>query len=217
MIAPNRNQYNRMTISKFFRIALVISFLLSAVDAGAQKVGLKTNLLYAATGTVNFAPEIAVGPRTTLDIVATCNIPGLLYYGDKALNRKLWHWTAQPEIRFWHTEAFNRGFVGIHAGGGAFDAGGINLPLGIFPDFGTHRYEGWMAGLGVSYGWQWWVSPHWNFEATLGFGYLYLVYNRFGGAGGSASQIIDQPNFVDHYFGPTKIGLSFSYLFRSKK
>ncbi len=153
-------------------------------------------------------------PRTTFDIVGTCNIPGLLYFGDKALNRKLWHWTAQPEIRFWHTEAFNRGFVGIHAGGGAFDAGGINIPLGIFPDFGKHRYEGWMAGVGISYGWQWWVSPHWNFEATFGFGYLYMEYNRFASP---PSSVMDERGTVHHYFGPTKIGLSFSYLFRSKK
>lgn len=185
-----------------------------ATTASAQQVGLKTNLLYWATGTVNFSGEIATSPKTTIDVVATCNIPGLLYFGDPALNRKLWNWTVQPEMRFWHSEAFNRGFVGIHAGGGAFDAGGINIPLGVFPDFGNHRYEGWMAGAGVSYGWQWWVSPHWNFEATFGFGYLYMMYNSFTPQTGS---VIDELNKVHHYFGPTKIGLSFTYLFRSKK
>ena len=198
----------------FSKTILAALFALTGTTAAAQKVGLKTNLLYWATGTVNLSGEIAVGPKTTLDIVGTCNVPGLLYFGDKERNRKLWHWTAQPEVRFWHTEAFNRGFVGIHAGGGAFDAGGITLPLGIFPDFGKHRYEGWMAGAGVSYGWQWWVSPHWNFEATFGFGYRYVVYDRFAAP---ASGAIDEKGAVHHYFGPTKIGLSFSYLFRSKK
>jgi hypothetical protein len=203
---------NKLNELKGFFLCIVFAFC--AGTASAQKVGLKTNLLYWATGTVNFTTEIATGPKTTVDIVGTFNIPGLIYFGDKALNRKIWHWTAQPELRFWQTEAFNRGFVGIHAGGGAFDAGGINVPLGIFPKFGDHRYEGWWAGAGVSYGWQWWVGHHWNFEANFGFGYRYVEYNRFATP---PSSVMDEQNTVHHYFGPTKIGLSFSYLFRSKK
>ncbi len=208
---------NILTMNRFPKILLMVAFSLCAAGASAQRIGIKTNALYWATGTVNFAGEVAVMPKMTVDLTATCNIPGLLYFGDKALNRKLWHWTVQPEVRFWHNEAFNRGFVGLHATTGAFDAGGINLPLGVFPDFGSHRYEGWMAGAGVSYGWQWYISPHFNVEATFGFGYLYLKYNRFGGPLGSASQIMDEIDTVHHYFGPTRIGVSFTYLLRSKK
>ncbi len=204
-------------MNRLVRIVLIVTAVLAWGSARGQKAGLKTNLLYWGTGTVNLAGEVAVAPRITIDLLGTCNIPGLIYFGDKALNRKIWHWTASPEVRFWHTEAFNRGFVGVHASTGAFDTGGIGLPLGIFPDLKDHRYEGWKAGLGVSYGWQWWVSPHWNFEATFGFGYLYTKYNRFGGPGGSASQVMDEIDTVHHYFGPTRIGLSFTYLFRSKK
>ncbi len=204
-------------MNRLVKIALVGAAVLAGVSAKGQQAGLKTNLLYWGTGTVNFAGEIAVAPRVTLDIMGTCNIPGLIYFGDKALNRKIWHWTASPEARFWHTEAFNRGFVGVHAMTGAFDVGGIKLPPGINPNMKDHRYEGWLVGAGASYGWQWWVGPHWNFEATIGFGYLYMRYNRFGGPGGSASQVMDEVDTDHHYFGPTRIGLSFSYLFRSKK
>ncbi len=203
-----------MKTSKFPGVVLAVLLSLSAASANAQKAAVKTNLLHWATGTVNAGAEIAVGPKTTLDVAVACNIPGLIYFGDKSRNRKLWNWTAQPEVRFWHTEAFNRGFVGIHAGGGAFDAGGITLPLGIFPDLGKHRYEGWMMGAGVSYGWQWWIAPRWNFEAAFGFGYLYMEYNRFASP---PSTVIDEADKVHHYFGPTRIGLTFSYLFRSKK
>jgi hypothetical protein len=204
-----------MKARKIQKLILVCSLsLLGLANAGAQKVAVGTNLLYWATGTVNLDAEIAVGPKTTVAIAGTCNVPGLLYYGDKTLNRKLWHWTAQPEVRFWHTAAFNRGFLGIHAGGGSFDAGGIKMPIGLMPTFGNHRFEGWLAGAGVSYGWQWWVSPHWNFEATFGFGYAYIRYNRFKDP---TSSEMDLSNAVHHYIGPTKIGLSFSYLFRSKK
>ncbi len=195
-------------------IAVAVALLSVAVHAEAQKVGLKTNLLSWATTTPNIGVEVALSPKTTLDIKGACNIPGLVYFGPKELNCKIWHWSAQPEFRFWLTEAFNRGFLGVHATTGAFNVAGIDMPLGFYPELKDHRFEGWMLGMGISYGWQWWVSPHWNFEATFGFGYLYLEYNRFDSP---ASATKDQINAVDHYFGPTKIGLSFSYLFGSKK
>jgi hypothetical protein len=207
-----------MTVSKIKKISIAAAIALFAIissdNANAQRVAVGTNILYWATGTVNLSSEVAINPKTTINLSASSNIPGLIYYGKKERNRKLWHWNVQPEVRFWNTEAFNRGFVGIHAGGGAFDAGGITMPLGLMHDFGKHRYEGWMAGAGVSYGYQWWVSPHWNLEATLGFGYMYMEFNRFETP---ASKYIDQEHKTYHYFGPTRVGLSFSYLFRSKK
>jgi hypothetical protein len=104
--------------------------------------------------------------------------------------------------------------VGIHAGGGAFDAGGIRLPWGIAPHFAEHRYEGWALGAGVSYGRQWWVAPRFNIEATVGLGYYYMRYDRFVSP---PSSIIDEPDVAHHYFGPTRIGVSLVYFLRSKK
>jgi hypothetical protein len=208
-----------MTISKYRGIFIVAALIMSAAvgtagRAHAQELGLRTNLLSLATGTVNFGAEWAFDPRMTVELIATCNIPGLIYYGDKARNRKLWNWMLQPEVRFWQTEAFNRGFFGIHAGGGAFDAGGITLPLGIAPGLARHRFEGWMAGAGVSYGWQWWLDERWNLEATFGFGYFYMKYNRFTTP---ASTVIDRAGEVHHYFGPSRLGISVTYLLGSKK
>lgn len=203
-----------MRIGKIFKILAAALLIFQVSEASSQQFGLKTNALYWATGTVNIGAELAVAPKTTVELMATCNIPGLLYFGDKALNRKIWHWTVQPEIRFWSTEAFNRGFVGIHAGGGAFDGGGIKLPFGILPSFAGHRYEGWLMGAGVSYGWQWWISPRLNLEATVGFGYFYMWYNRFSTP---PSKIMDAPGTVRHYIGPTRAGVSIYYLLGSKK
>lgn len=196
---------------KLLGIVITAVLLLAAVPAGAQKVALKTNMLYWATGTINLSVETALAPKVTLDITGTGNP---FVFGDRELNRKLWHWTVQPEARFWHWAAFNGGFIGVHATTGSYSAGGIEIPLGIFPEFKNYRYEGWMAGLGVSYGWQWYLGPHWNLEATFGFGYLYLEYNKFTCA---RCGDLQEANVVRHYFGPTKIGVSFSYLFRSKK
>lgn len=198
---------NKLLKTSFVALLLVMA----AGTANAQKAGLKTNLVYWGTGTINIAPEIAFSPKHTLDLVITGNP---FVFGKRELNRKLWHWSFQPEVRFWHCEKFNGGFVGLHATVGSFDAGGIDLPLGVFPAFKDHRYEGWMAGIGASYGWQWYLGPHWNFEATFGFGYLYTKYNVFECV--QCGQQLEK-NVVKHYFGPTKVGLSFVYLFKSKK
>jgi hypothetical protein len=199
-------------MTKLFRTtAVTLLFVLTAGVAQAQKVGIKTNLIYWGTATINAAVEVKLAPKTTIELVATGNP---FVFGKRELNRKLWHWTAQPEIRFWQAEAFNRGFFGIHATVGSFDAGGIDIPLGQFPGFKDYRHEGWMAGIGASYGWQWYLSPHWNLEATFGFGYLYMEYDRFECVQCGAK--LDN-NVTKHYFGPTKVGVSFSYLIKSKK
>jgi hypothetical protein len=191
----------------------IISLLLvfAAGKAKSQVVGIKTNVLYWATGgTINIGAEVSLGKKLTLDLGVTGN-PWV--FGPRELNRKIWHWTANGEIRFWQWQKFNRGFLGVHLLGGSFDSGGITLPLGAFTVLRNHRLEGGMAGLGVSYGWQWYLGPHWNLEATLGVGYMYVVYNKFGCR--TCDEMLES-NTVKHYFGPTKVGVSFMYLFGSK-
>jgi hypothetical protein len=197
-------------IIKLFTISLLL--VLAAGTAKAQVVGIKTNALYwAAGGTLNLGLEVAVGKKTTLDFVATGN-PWI--FGPRAENRKIWHWSANGEVRFWHWQKFTRGFIGLHLLGGAFDSGGITLPLGTFPGIRDNRIEGGAVGIGLSYGWQWYLSPHWSLEATLGVGYMYVVYDKFTCR--TCFEKIED-NTVRHYFGPTKLGVSFMYLFGSKK
>ncbi len=175
--------------------------------AHAQQTALKTNVLYWGATTPNVGFEVALGKKTTLDIVGTCNP----WTFDN--NRKIQHWTVQPELRLWNCEAFDGGFFGFHATYGWYNAGGVDLPLGILPGLKEHRYEGWLTGVGVSYGYQWYLGPHWNLEATFGFGYLYLNYDKY--------QCHQCGDFLGrdkkHYFGPTRVGLSFVYLIKTKK
>ncbi|MCD8173727.1 MAG: DUF3575 domain-containing protein [Alistipes sp.] len=193
------------------KIRFIISFIaatfLLAGGLRGQEVGIKTNLLYWGTTTPNSGVEVKTGVRTTLDLVGTYN-PFTFHN-----NMKLKNWTFQPEFRLWNCEAFNRGFWGFHLTGGQFNAGNLNLPLGVFPKLDDHRFEGYMAGGGVSYGYQWYLGPHWNLEATFGFGYLYLNYDQYECA--KCGEMLGHG--TKHYFGPTRIGVSFIYLFRSKK
>ena len=171
--------------------------------ANAQDFAVKTNLLYWATTTPNLQFEFGLGKRTTLEIGGNYN--PFTFKDDK----KIKHWLVQPELRFWNCEKFNRGFWGIHLIGGQFNAGSIEMPFDLWPRLKDNRFEGWMYGGGISYGYQWYLSPHWNLEATIGAGYMYLDMKRF--ECGDCGQELGKEKM--NYVGPTKIGLTLVYLF----
>lgn len=99
--------------------------------------------------------------------------------------------------------------MGIHLLGGEFDAAGVDLPFGIFPELADYRFQGWMAGGGVSFGYQWLLSRHWNLEASLGVGYLYLEYDKYPCA--DCGTRLDKGH--KNYLGPTKAAVSLVYMF----
>ena len=74
-------------------VALLMA-LFAGMFASAQKVALKTNLLYDATATVNAGIEIGLAPRWTLDISGNFNDWTMSH------NRKRKHWLVQPEARY---------------------------------------------------------------------------------------------------------------------
>lgn len=189
------------------KIKIIVLSLFGALlfmgKANAQDFAVKTNLLYWATTTPNLQIEFGLGKRTTLELGGNYNP----FTFDN--NKKLKHWMAQPELRLWTCEKFNRGFWGFHLMGGEFNAGGIEMPFDIFPRLADNRFEGWMIGGGISYGYQWYLGPHWNLEATIGVGYLYLDMTRYECPRCGEELGKETMNYV----GPTKIGLSFVYLF----
>lgn len=77
-------------------------------EAHAQRLAVKSNLLYDATTTVNLALEAGFSARWSVDLSG--NLNPWTFSG----NRKVKHWLVQPEIRRWNCEAFNRGFWGVH-------------------------------------------------------------------------------------------------------
>ena len=80
-----------------------------------------------------------------------------------------------------------------------------------FPKFlEDARYDGWAAGAGLSYGYQWALGKRWGLEASIGAGYIYLRYYKYDcGACGDK-----QGNYRQHRFGPTKAAVSFIYYIR---
>ena len=189
------------------RNILISAFLVlaAAVPVSAQNVAVKTNALYWATTTPNIGVETSVGKKHTLQ----------LFYGfnpwkqSGGKQRSLRHWLLMPEYRYWFCESFNGWFVGAHLMGGQFNVSNIDLPFGLIPELEDHRYEGWYAGGGITGGYQWVLSKHWNIEASLGLGYDDIKFDKF--KCGECGEKIKSDH--KNYFGPTKLAVSVLYIF----
>ena len=185
---------------------LTVLLLMALLPAHGQQVALKTNLLYDATATPNVGMEIGVGKKHSLQAFYGLH-PWKFGHGDN--QKYLKHWVVNPEWRYWFCHRFNGSFVGIHAFGGQYDASQVKMPLGWWKELRDNRFEGWFAGAGVSYGYQWVLARHWNVEAAVGVGAAYIEYDKY--ACGVCGRKLDDGHKL--YFGPTKLALSLLYMF----
>lgn len=94
-------------MKKVFILILVI-LCTFAVNSKAQKVAVKSNLLYDATTTLNLGLEVGLARKWTLDVPFNYNP---WKFNDGA---RLRHWGVQPEVRYWFCESFRRTFIGVH-------------------------------------------------------------------------------------------------------
>lgn len=185
-----------------------ICLLWASLTVSAQKVAVKTNLLYDVTSTINLGAEFKVAPRWTLDISGNLNA---WTFSD---NKKWKHWALQPEARYWLCESFNGHFIGAHLVGGIYNMGNWNTDftfLGTdFSQMKDHRYEGWLVGAGIAYGYQWMLARHWSIEAEIGVGYVYTRADKYE-CPRCGDQLED--NKPHHYVGPTKAAINLIYVF----
>ena len=199
--------YLPIIMRKIIIIALIlIAYWVPVHEVHAQKVALKTNLGYWAVGaSPNLAFEFALGKRVTLEV------GGGLNKWTFSENKKFKHWLVQPELRYWFCEAFNGHFIGLHAHGGGFNVGNFDIPIGRLDVFYNKRYEGYLYGAGLSYGYQWVLSKRWNLELSLGAGYAHIDYDKFDGPH-YCGEKLDEGK--ENYWGITKAAISFIYVIK---
>lgn len=191
----------------FHIIAILLLAVFAASCAKAQNVGLKTNLLYDALLSPTVGVEVGVAPKWTVDLSGTLNA--------WTVNDHRWkQWMVQPEGRYWFCQRFAGHFVAAHALGGQFNFGNIDADfkfLGTdFSKLKDERYQGWMAGAGVAYGYSWILNRNWNIEAELGIGWVYSRYDVYRCA--DCGKKIRE-NESHNYFGPTKVAVNLIYVF----
>lgn len=185
-----------------------ICLVVASLTASAQNVVVKTNLLYDITATANLGIEFKVAPKWTVDISGNLNA---WTFSD---NKKWKHWVLQPEARYWLCERFNGHFVGAHLVGGIYNMGNWNTGFTFLgTDFGQlkeHRYEGWLVGAGIAYGYHWMLGRHWSVEAEIGIGYVYTQADKYE-CPRCGEQL--ENNKPHHYVGPTKAAVNLIYVF----
>lgn len=198
-----------MRTLKSLKLLSVLFAALVSLDASGQKAAVKTNLLYdIAAYTANLGVEIGLAPRWTLDVSANYNGWTL------SDNRRWKHWVVQPEARYWLCDRFAGHFFGLHAHGGQFNIGGLKNGISFlgsdFSKLENRRYQGWLAGAGIAYGYSWILGKHRNREAEIGLGYIYTRFDTYPCADCGRKIAEDGSH---HYVGPTKAAINLVYMF----
>ena len=165
---------------------------------------VKTNILHDLTTSVHLGAEVRLQRRLTFDIPFTLNP----WTFNKEENTKFKFFLFQPELRYWHCEAFNGHFFGLHGHYAYYNVG--HLPKPPFSDtMNQNRFEGQLAGAGISYGYHWLMSPRLSIEAEIGAGYAQLWYDKYPCQTCAKYLTSEKKN----YWGITRAGISLIYLF----
>ena len=207
---PERKYVTPKKESMKKKFALVFLSLAMSVALSAQRVAVKTNLLYDATATVNAGIEIGLAPRWSLDVSGNYN--NWMMNGE---GMRWKHMMVQPELRYWFCDWFAGHFVGVHAIGGSYNFGLIpnNIHNFLGSDFSRltdNRYQGYAWGGGIAYGYSWILGRHWNLEAEVGLG---VIYTKFDELDCSICEHTVRSDVPHLYKGPTKLALNLVYVF----
>ena len=188
-------------------LSLLVIFLITTVGVSAQDVALKTNLLTDVAASPNLGVEIGLAPKWSIDITGEINAWDINHHKWK-------HWFVEPEARYWLCDTFAGHFFGLHAIAGQYNFGNIRNNINFlgsdFSKLSDHRYQGWGAGAGIAYGYDWILSKHWNLEAEIGIGWIYTKYDVY--SCNTCSKKIATGRH-HNYFGPTKLAINIEYLF----
>ena len=166
------------------------------------RLTVSTNVLHDLTTSMNLGAEVKLDRKVTLQMPVTYNP----WTYNREENVKFKFLLAQPELRYWTCEAFDGHFFGLHGHYGYFNAGG--LPKVPFSEaLNQYRYEGYLAGAGVSYGFVFPISTRWGVEANIGVGFAKIWYDKFP-CQHCAKQLKSD---TKTYWGVTRAGLSLVY------
>ena len=161
---------------------------------------LNTNLLYDATASMNLGLEFKMGNRVTFKLPVTYNP------WEWKDNKKYKFVLVQPELRWWLCEPFYGSFFGIHVHGASYNVGSVGTNW-----MKDYRFEGYLYGGGLSYGYQFYLAPRWNLEVSIGGGYAYMIYDRYE-CKDCGKLLSAQENYS--YWGLTRAGITLIYIIK---
>lgn len=133
-------------------------------------ISVRNNLLYDIAGAVNLGFEVPVSDHWTLGGNVGIK-PWPRFYAwewHKETQAKWRHILFVPEVRYWKDQLYKGHFFGADALWTHFNVGGVRFPLGLYPDARKYRLQGDFYGIGLFYGYSWWIGRHFRLEAEAG-------------------------------------------------
>ena len=174
-----------------------------------DRFAISSNVLYWLTTTPNVGMEIATSRRFSLAASIgynAFNLPDKFGApGGDLSNPKLNHWLLTQESRLWLRHVFEGSYFGLHLMGGKYNIGGLRYPKNLQ----NYRYQGFLLGVGLSYGHEWRLSEHWRIGASIGAGWMYLNYDKYN-CGSCGKRVSHRAR---HLATVSNASLSFKYIF----
>lgn len=182
------------------RVLLYMALFFLPLVVCAQRVALKSNVLYLATTTPNAGFEFAMSRHFSFDLWGAYN--AFKFSNDMKINLYL----AQPEFRYWPCRSFEGHFIGLHGHYGHYNIGQIPFVSSLKNEI----YRGDLYGGGLSYGYHFVMGNRWGLELNIGGGYTNLSYTRYRCA--DCAEAIG--SYKRNYYGVTRAGFSLIYMIR---
>lgn len=183
------------------KVLFLFLLCIGAANLYGQKVAVKSNLLYDLTTTLNLGVEVGLAPKWTLDLSGNYNPWKFGHEG------RLKHWLVQPEIRYWLCQKFDGHFFGLHAHYADYNVGGLKI---LGDNLKNHRYQGYLYGAGIGYGYQWILNNRWSMGAEIGIGWAHLKDDKYPCA--TCGSVLKKDS--RDYFGVTKAAVSIIYFIK---
>lgn len=163
-------------------------------------ISLKTNAAGVAVLIANLGVEFKLAQHWSLEVMGAYSPYNLI-----VKDRKIRLFGIRSELRYWWGEPMKRGhFLGLHGLTTAF-----NVQLTDKARYQDPNSAAWGVGLAYGYALPLGKKENWGVEFTLGLGFARIKYDKYDGA--LNGQFIERKRV--NYFGPTRLGVNFSYRF----
>lgn len=180
-------------------------------ESGTKRpvLGISTNILYDAAITPNVALELPMGKHWSL--LAEYTFPWWVNkQNDRAWQIQKW----DLGLRYWLGRKRDRQNPYNQLTGHFF---GVDLGLGYYDIEPRHMgYQGEFLTAGLEYGYAWRLGEHWRMSAFVAAGWMGTRYRRYTG-NDADTKLLYKYDGRFTWMGPTKLGLSFQYVFTKKK
>ena len=186
-----------ITPKRLILIALLLLFCVCH-DADAQRISLRTNLLYDATLSPNLGGEVHIDSTWSVGLNVGLNAWDI----DKETNKKWRHFLISPNVRWYHNykrdtvaikgqsndtrstvdyEVVTRraNYLELDAIYSHFNVGNTKIPFGLYSAVKDRRLQGDLFALGGKYGYSWILSRTWRLEAEAGIAVGYAWFKEY--------------------------------------